>query len=60
MMGTMPLFMPKTGIKTKDWSLKYTPKTAAAVEEKAMRILFMPKVITEEMEAMMMDGTPTE
>ena len=59
MIGTMPLFMPKTGIKTKDWSLKYTPKTAAAVEEKAMRILFMPKVITELMDCMMMEGIPT-
>ena len=30
-MGTMPLFRPKMGMKTKDCSLKYTPKTAVAV-----------------------------
>ena len=30
-----------------------------AVELKAPRILFMPKVITEPMEDMIMDGTPT-
>ena len=29
------------GMNTKLWSLKYTPNTATAVEEKAMRIRFM-------------------
>ena len=46
-------------MNTKDWSLKYTPKTAVAVVVKAIRILFMPKTITEPMEDMMMEGTPT-
>ena len=58
-MGTVPLFKPNTGMNTKLWSLKYTPNTAVAVEVKAMRILFMPKVMTLPMEAMMMDGMPT-
>ena len=58
-MGIMPLFRPKMGMKIKLWSLKYTPNTATAVSEKAMRILFMPKVITEPMDCMMMEGTPT-
>ena len=55
----MPLLSPKMGIKIKLCNLKYTPKTAVAVDVKPMRILFMPKVITEPMEAMMMEGTPT-
>ena len=59
-MGTMPLLRPNTGMNTKLCSLKYTPSTAVAVVVKPMRILFRPKVITEPMEAMMMDGTPTE
>ena len=58
-MGTMPLFRPNTGIKTKDWSLKYTPKTAVAVVVKEMRILFMPNTITDPMDCMMMEGMPT-
>ena len=52
--------MPKMGMNTKLWSLKYTPKTATAVEEKAMRIWFIRKVITEPMDCMMTDGTPME
>ena len=59
-MGTMPLFRPNMGMNTKLWSLKYTPRTAVAVVVKPMRILFRPKVITEPMEAMMMEGMPTE
>ena len=35
------------------------PNTAVAVEENAMRILFIPKVMTLPMDAMMMDGIPT-
>ena len=58
-MGTMPLLIPNTGIKTKLCSLKYAPKTAVAVEEYAIRILFMPKVMIELMAAMIMLGTPT-
>ena len=58
-MGTRPLFRPNTGIKMKLWSLKYTPSTAVAVVVKPMRIWFMPKVITEPMADMMMEGTPT-
>ena len=59
-MGTIPLFMPKMGIKTKLCSLKYAPRTAVAVVVKAIRILFRQKVITEPMEAMAMEGRPTE
>ena len=55
----MPLFRPNTGIKMKDWSLKYTPKTAVAVVVKEMRILFMPNTITDPMDCMMMEGMPT-
>ena len=58
-MGTMPLFRPKTGMKMKDCSLKYTPKTAVAVGVKAIRILFIPNTITEPMDDIMMEGTPT-
>ena len=58
-MGTMPLFRPNTGMKMKDCSLKYTPNTAVAVAVKAMRIWFMPNTITEPMDCMAMDGTPT-
>ena len=58
-MGTMPLFKPNTGMKIKLCSLKYTPNTAVAVEVKAIRILFIPKVITEPMAAIHMEGTPT-
>ena len=46
-------------MKIKLWSLKYTPNTAAAVEENIRRILFMPNVMTEPMDCMMMDGIPT-
>ena len=59
-MGTMPLLRPNTGMNTKLWSLKYTLNTATAVDEKANRIWFIPKVITEPMELRMMDGAPTE
>ena len=58
-MGTNPLFRPNTGMKIKLWSLKYTPNTAVAVVVKPIRIWFMPKVITELMAAIMMEGTPT-
>ena len=34
MIGVIPLFSPNSGIKKKLCSLKYTPKTAVAVEEK--------------------------
>ena len=46
-------------MKMKDCSLKYTPNTAVAVAVKAMRIWFMPNTITEPMDCMAMDGTPT-
>ena len=59
MMGTMPLFRPKMGMNTKLWILKYAPNTAVAVGVKTKRIFFMPKVITELMDCMMMDGIPT-
>ena len=39
--------------------MKYAPNTAVAVGVKTKRILFMPKVITELMDCMMMEGTPT-
>ena len=55
----MALLRPKTGMKTKLWSLKYAPNTAVAVVEKAMRIWLMPKVITELMDCITMDGSPT-
>ena len=58
-MGIIPLLRPNTGMKIKLWSLKYTPNTAAAVEENIRRILFMPNVMTEPMDCMMMDGIPT-
>ena len=35
------------------------PKTAVAVEVKAIRIWFMPNTITEPMDCMMMEGSPT-
>lgn len=53
------MFNPKTGMKMKDWSLKYTPKTAVAVWVKAIRIWFIPKTITEPMDCMTMEGMPT-
>ena len=59
MIGTMPLLSPNTGINTKLCSLKYTPKTAVAVEVNDIRILFIPKVMTEPRDAIMMEGTPT-
>ena len=46
-------------MNTKLCSLKYTLNTATAVEEKATRIRFMPKVITELMELSTMVGRPT-
>ena len=58
-MGTMPLFRPNTGMKKKDWSLKYTPNTAVAVSVKEMRIWFIPNTITEPMDCMTMEGRPT-
>ena len=45
-------------MKMKLCSLKYTPNTAAAVEEKPSRMVFMPTVMTEPTDCMMMDGTP--
>ena len=45
-------------MKMKLCSLKYTPNTAAAVEVKPIKILFMPKVIIEPMDAMQMEGIP--
>jgi len=59
MIGTMPLFSPKTGMKKKLCSLKYTPNTAAAVEENTSRILFIPNVMTDPIDIIRMDGTPT-
>ncbi len=58
-MGTMPLLMPKMGMKMKLWSLKYAPKTAAAVDVNAIRMRLKPKTMTEPMADMMMDGRPT-
>ena len=55
----MPLFRPKMGMNTKLCILKYAPNTAVAVGVKTKRILFMPKVITELMDCMMMEGIPT-
>ena len=37
----------------------WSPNTAVAASVKEMRILFMPNTITEPMDCMMMDGTPT-
>lgn len=59
MMGIIPLFSPNIGMKIKLCSLKYTPNTAAAVEENIRRILFIPNVMTEPIACMMMEGTPT-
>ena len=59
MIGTIALFRPKMGMKMKLWSLKNAPNTAVAASVKEMRILFMPNTITEPMDCMMMDGTPT-
>ena len=56
----MPLFMPKIGMKINDWSLKYTPKTAVAVEVNAIRMRFMPYTMTDEIDIIRMDGIPTE
>ena len=42
MIGTVPLFSPNIGIKMKLCSLKYTPKTAAAVDENDISIRFIP------------------
>ena len=58
-MGTMPLFRPNTGMNTKLCSLKYAPKTAVAVGVNTKRILFIPKVITEPMDCITMEGRPT-
>ena len=57
----MPLDRPKTGIKMKDWSLKYTASTlrAALLSAKPDRIPFMPMFITEPMDAMTVLGKPT-
>ena len=38
--------------------MKYTPNTATAVEENAMRIWFIRKVITEPMDCITTDGMP--
>ena len=48
-----------TGMKMKLCSLKYTPNTAVAVEVKPIRILFIPNVITEPTDAIIIDGKPT-
>ena len=58
-MGIRPLFRPKTGIKIKLCSLKYTPSTETAVSENLIRIRFIPKVMTEVMDCMTIEGTPT-
>ena len=58
-MGTIPLFRPNTGMKTKLCSLKYTPNTAVAVEVKPIKILFIPKVMIEPTDAIMIEGNPT-
>jgi len=60
MIGIIPLLRPKTGIKTKLCNLKYTPKTAVAVVEKVIKIVFIPKVMTLPIDCMMIDGIPTE
>ena len=57
--GTIPLFKPKTGIKKKLCNLKYTPNTAAAVEENPIKIRFIPYVITEPIDPIIIEGTPT-
>ena len=54
-----PLFIPNIGMNTKLWSLKYIPNAAAAVLENCRRILFIPKFITEEMDCITIDGSPT-
>ena len=53
------MFRPNTGMKIKLCSLKYTPNTAAAVEENISRILFIPNVVIDPIDCMMIDGTPT-
>ena len=59
MIGIIPLFIPNTGMKIKLCSLKYTPYTVAAVEENISRILFIPNVVIDPIDCMMIDGTPT-
>ena len=58
MIGMIPLFIPNTGMKMKLCSLKYTPKTAVAVEVKEIRIRFMPYVMTEPIACIIIEGTP--
>ena len=41
------------------WSLKYTPRTLTAVCENAIRMPFMPAVMTETTLCMTMPGRPT-
>ena len=54
------MLRPNTGINTKLLSLKYTPNTATAVDEKVIRILFIPKVIAEPTDDIIIEGIPTE
>ena len=49
-----------TGMKAKYWSLSQMPNTAVVVVEKASRIWFRQKLMTEPMPTVMMEGTATE
>ena len=59
MTGSAPWLRPNTGMNTKVWSLKYTPRTLTAVCENAIRMPFMPAVMTETTLCMTMPGRPT-
>ncbi|MPM72508.1 hypothetical protein SDC9_119484 [bioreactor metagenome] len=59
-MGTIPLLIPSTGINIKLCNLKYTPNTAVAVEVNTSKILFIPNVIIDPIDAIIIDGIPTE
>ena len=47
-------------MNTKLCSLKYTPNTAVAVDVNTIKILFIPKVITDPIEPIIIEGIPTE
>ena len=57
----IPVERPKTGMKMKDWSLKYTDMTFRAALDcsKPERMAFMPTFMTEPMACIMVLGIPT-
>ena len=59
MIGTIPLFIPNTGIYTKLCSLKYTPNTVAAAGSYAFSIIFIPNVSTDTRALIIIEGIPT-